>query len=240
MPHIAEFTHPGGAARNGDALLYAQREGGVLHAALCGGIGAGGALAAQWCANSLLSLLCEGDPPGEALARTQALYKEESLHTARLKNAGASVCVLSVQGAACAWANIGDARLYHFSHGQLSHVSVDDSTAYQDYASGKLEYADIRMNGRRSILTACINGGEAAAHTAEFSLAQGDALLLCSDGFWQYVFETEMQVDLCKSASPTEWLNHMLLRLVQRSHLKGDTLSAIAILCGEEGDKYEF
>ena len=39
------------------------------------------------------------------------------------------------------------------------------------------------------------------------------AFLLCTDGFWEYVLETEMMVDLAKSRRPGEWLDYMVSRL---------------------------
>ena len=40
----------------------------------------------------------------------------------------------------------------------------------------------------------------------------GDAFLICSDGFWEYVCETEMEADLLKSDSAEVWLKYMLKR----------------------------
>jgi serine/threonine protein phosphatase PrpC len=62
----------------------------------------------------------------------------------------------------------------------------------------------------------------------EAQLAPGDAMLVCSDGFWNYLFDVEMQADLLKARSADAWLRLMLLRLIQRSYLDGDNVSVIA------------
>jgi hypothetical protein len=71
-------------------------------------------------------------------------------------------------------------------------------------------------------LRACLDGEETA------QLSPGDAALVCSDGFWNYVFDFEMHNDLLKATSADGWLRLMLLRLVQRSYLDGDNVSVIA------------
>ncbi|KJU82867.1 hypothetical protein MBAV_004939 [Candidatus Magnetobacterium bavaricum] len=62
---------------------------------------------------------------------------------------------------------------------------------------------------------------------------QDDAFLLCTDGFWELVKETEMEVDYAKSASPAQWLNNMQDRILYRadneSNNENDNYSAIAI-----------
>ena len=57
----------------------------------------------------------------------------------------------------------------------------------------------------------------------------GDAFLMCTDGFWEYVTEAEMTVDLAKSYTPMEWLERMELRLIARAAAGNDNYSAMAV-----------
>jgi serine/threonine protein phosphatase PrpC len=41
-----------------------------------------------------------------------------------------------------------------------------------------------------------------------------DAFLLCSDGFWEYVLEAEMEQALAEASHPREWLTRMEARLL--------------------------
>ena len=65
--------------------------------------------------------------------------------------------------------------------------------------------------------------------TSRPSSTQGDAFLLCTDGFWENVFETEMQADLAVARSAAEWLARLQNRLLRRMSDKQDNYSAIAI-----------
>ena len=143
--------------------------------------------------------------------------------------ADASFCALRFAFKTCVWHNGGNVRLYHFSGGTLADHSEDCTSAYADYLSGRTAYADIRLHpGYAAREAGLIRHGSCA-------VKPGDALLLCSDGFWQYIYETEMELDLIQSESAQEWLDLMLLRIAQRSRLSGDAISVLALFAGERG-----
>ena len=64
---------------------------------------------------------------------------------------------------------------------------------------------------------------------AEQRLQAGDAFLLCSDGFWEYIEEHEMLADLAQTETPQDWLNALQHRLLSRASGEHDNYSAIAI-----------
>lgn len=91
---------------------------------------------------------------------------------------------------------------------------------------------DIRGNEDRSQLLKVL-GAESTLNIKKryqpIDIRTGDAFLICSDGFWEYVFETEMEMDLLKSDSAEIWLKYMLKRHILRAENKGDNYTAI---CG--------
>ena len=61
--------------------------------------------------------------------------------------------------------------------------------------------------------------------------AQCRAVLLCSDGFWEYITEAEMIELLNISSSADDWLMKMVSVVKKNGQLKNmDNYSAIAIL----------
>lgn len=64
--------------------------------------------------------------------------------------------------------------------------------------------------------------------------APGDAFLLCSDGFWEFVYNEEMLADCLKARTPEEWGRLMLLRHICRTPTGNDNLSLIAVFVEEE------
>lgn len=61
------------------------------------------------------------------------------------------------------------------------------------------------------------------------ALERGDAFLLCSDGFWEYIYEVEMEIDLIKSSTPQEWMTFMVKRLLSRVTTNNDNFTAICV-----------
>ena len=55
------------------------------------------------------------------------------------------------------------------------------------------------------------------------------AFLLCTDGFWEYVLEEEMEQDLRLARSAKQWLEKMRRRLQARAPADQDNNSAIVI-----------
>ena len=61
------------------------------------------------------------------------------------------------------------------------------------------------------------------------AMESGDAFLLCTDGFWEYVTEGEMEVLLTKSARADDWLAALAARLLARAAPGNDNYTATAV-----------
>lgn len=130
------------------------------------------------------------------------------------------------------YANAGDSRVYYFRDGKIIAQTKDHSVCQASADMGMIRQEDIRGSEDRSRLLKVLGGDEKLnlkKHYAPIKIQNGDAFLLCSDGFWEYVYETEMEADLLKSNSSEVWLKHMLKRHILRAENKGDNYTAI---CG--------
>ena len=58
-----------------------------------------------------------------------------------------------------------------------------------------------------------------------------DAFLLCTDGFWENVYETEMEQALRDAQSPEDWLSRMEEILRPRLTEGSDNYTAAAVFC---------
>jgi serine/threonine protein phosphatase PrpC len=64
-------------------------------------------------------------------------------------------------------------------------------------------------------------------------VCDGDVFLLCTDGFWEYLDETEMEQTLAGAASIDAWLAQLEARVVARGRPGQDNYSALAVACTE-------
>ena len=54
-------------------------------------------------------------------------------------------------------------------------------------------------------------------------------LYVCTDGFWEYVYEDDIEKSFAKTKSPKEWLEKMLESLHENEKENNDNYSAIAV-----------
>ncbi len=130
------------------------------------------------------------------------------------------------------YTNAGDSRVYYFRDGRIIAQTKDHSVCQASVDMGIIRPEDIRGSEDRSRLLKVLGSDEQLnikKHYPPIRIQSGDAFLVCSDGFWEYVYETEMEADLLKSDSADVWLKYMLKRHILRAENKGDNYTAI---CG--------
>ena len=141
--------------------------------------------------------------------------------------------ILAVENGLAYFAHVGDTRGYFFRGSRVIGQTTDHSVSQMAVLRGEIAPSEIRHHKNRSSLTRAL-GADEKAHSEVTPLGMiqtGDAFLLCSDGFWEYVTEDEMVVDLLKADTAATWLSFMLARIGHRVPGSHDNLSAICVLC---------
>jgi len=167
----------------------------------------------------------------------QALLKHQEKE-GTLLSYKTTVAALFTDGRNIRWGHVGDSRLYRLHRGLVVYQSKDHSVPQVMVNAGELKPGEIRFHEDRNRLLRVfgMRGDLNPEVNKEITpVLSGDAYLLCTDGFWEHVTETEMEVDFAKAFSPSEWLEYMEERLLQRARArpKGgfDNYSAIGVFC---------
>ena len=144
----------------------------------------------------------------EALLRyfrrvNRRVYREASMHSS-LEGMGTTLTAAYSVGLRLFVIHVGDSRAY-LHHGELLQQITRDHTVAQDLArSGQISQEQVRTHRLRNVLTNYIgsasDGIEAEIHSLE--LADGDRLLLCSDGLTDLVDDARIAEILTRSAGP--------------------------------------
>ena len=134
------------------------------------------------------------------------------------------------------WAHLGDSRLYYFpAKRPRQWIQTQDHSVPQALLNaGTIKEKEIRFHQNRSSLLHVlgIEGEEknTAVCQAPIKLQPGDSFLLCSDGFWEWITESQMLLHLMKAKSAREWVNAMEDHIVHKgSDRNMDNYSAIAL-----------
>ena len=99
-------------------------------------------------------------------------------------------------------AHVGDSRVYRLRDGELQQITDDHSWVSEQVRAGILSDADARRHPWRNVVTRAIAGGDDPdVEIADLLLANGDRLLICSDGLSGVVPPDRLVAILLRQAS---------------------------------------
>lgn len=130
------------------------------------------------------------------------------------------------------WAHVGDSRLYMFRGGKIFLQTADHSVPWQLASSGEITFNEIRGHEDRNRLLKVFDGKEISRveySPASVTLQSGDLFLLCSDGFWEYVHENEMENAFGLAGQPGDYLSALQKLLLPRAPADSDNYTALAV-----------
>jgi serine/threonine protein phosphatase PrpC len=241
---ISVLSKPGGRAINEDAFGFWASKG-ICFCVVCDGAGGqgGGDVASKLAVSATLAWFqatpeCSARAIAGALASANEAVMQQQGSESRLATMRATAVVLSVDANRkhALWSHLGDSRLYCFRGGRVVAQTKDHSVVQNMVDAGYLKECDLRTAQERSRLFAAlgqVENFEPRPGPGGFAIAAGDAFLLCTDGFWEYVEEQEMADALDGAASGEDWLRRMERRVTERGGERQDNYSALAVWCSE-------
>jgi len=236
----ALLSKPGGRKYNEDYCNYLEYNGHGCYI-LADGLGGhrGGAYASRITVEKVLEAFSAA--PGLSpehlssyLEKARHSFLEAQSHDSSLKSMKATVVVALSDHKQIFWGHIGDSRLYFFRGNKIHFQTRDHSVPYHLYNIGDITYEQIRFHEDRNRLTRAFDGGEISRFTfatRAIDINNNDRILLCTDGFWEYVLEQEMESALSRSADPETWLEMLEKRILARAEKRHDNYSAVATFC---------
>ena len=133
-----------------------------------------------------------------------------------------------VQEGAVSWIHCGDSRLYLVRQGELLARTLDHSFHEQRQA----EKAGLKVPAvvNRNILFTCLGSPNKPIFelAGPITLQQGDRLMLCSDGLWTSLSETDI-VDQLQSKAVSEAVPELVDRALKRGGETSDNVTVIAL-----------
>jgi len=234
---ISTCSFQGGRDYNEDSVHHAEKDG-VFVIVVADGLGGhgGGQIASRVVADEVTRLFFEN--PLMEPENIQRIFNEVntsvlSQQTPHLKMKSTGVC-LFVKDDVVMWGHAGDSRVYHFYDDHLVSQTLDHSVSQMAVLSGEITQDEIRTHEDRNKVIKAFGGSDQliADISSPLSLLPGNhAFLLCTDGFWEYVLEQEMELDLAKCKEPDLWLDTMCARINRTAPVNNDNFSAAAVFC---------
>jgi len=235
----ATLSRPGARPNNEDACGW--RDGLWVVADGLGGHG-GGEVASRLAVEALLTALPPDTPLSAEPLQHAVTAAAESLRAYQqdqptLSGMRTTLVALMSDGTHALWLHLGDSRLYALRNGRLHLQTADHSVPQALVRAGELAPEAIRFHEDRNQLLRTLGEDKPPRPTladAPLTLQPGDAFLLCTDGFWESVTESEMEIALAKSSDPAQWLARLEQHLVRQTRADQDNYTAMAIFVDAE------
>lgn len=163
----------------------------------------------------------------DAIEKCQSSYSDD-------KPMSSTAVCLMIDGNKAVWVHIGDSRLYMFRNNELLLRTRDHSIPQMLVKLGTITEDEIRSHPDRSRLLCTLGmpwtGYEPFTLSEPVVINEGDAFLLCTDGFWEYITEKEMCACLKSTKNTQEWLQAMTDVVLQNGKdQKMDNYTAVCI-----------
>lgn len=133
-------------------------------------------------------------------------------------------------------AHVGDSRLYHFRGDHLLYRTEDHSIVQSLYNKGMISREEMATHPYRNKIYNCV-GGETPPQidlSDRIELAEGDTILLCTDGLWGALSDTEIKNVLNHNVDVSEATKTLLDAAEAAADKHGDNLSAISVQWGDK------
>ncbi len=133
-----------------------------------------------------------------------------------------------VQDGVVSWVHCGDSRLYLVRKGALLARTRDHSYLEQQHKAG----ADAKQTSavNRNVLYTCLGSPTKPVFdvTGPVALQQGDRLMLCSDGLWGHLSDTDIVLQLSQKPV-SQSVPQMVEKALRKGGSAGDNVTVIAL-----------
>lgn len=238
----AVISKAGGRSINEDYFTYTQQDGRSCWA-VADGLGGheGGEIASKVVTGAVIERFQAFQVVSMEVLKECMLYaqstllKEQKAGYASMRTTGV---VMMTDHVNTVWGYAGDSRFYYIKEKKIAFRTKDHSVPQVLVNIGEISAEQIRFHEDRNKLLKVFGNQKEfkpSLGALDGPLHPGDAFLLCTDGFWEYITEEEMLSALYGSQSPEEWLQKMecILLKQQAGHEEPDNYTAVAVLIGE-------
>ncbi len=146
-----------------------------------------------------------------------------------LKGMGTTASAAAVVNDQAYIAQVGDSRVYAaWSNGALQQITEDHSYVADRVRQGVMDEEEARTHAMRNLITRALGARDRVeVDLFAVQLAEGDALLLCSDGLSNMVEDGEIEAALARESSPERAARTLVRRALERG--APDNVTAVVL-----------
>lgn len=160
----------------------------------------------------------------------------ESLDNKEFQGMGTTLTIAVLRDWRLYVSHIGDCRVYLMHGSTLDRLTVDHTLVQELVDSGSITQEEALTHPKRHVLLKSLGVNEyMSPDTYSFDISEGDLILMCTDGLYGYVEETEIRTILRRHKD----LNACAGQLVSAANRMGgkDNVTVILIHCDRDKNK---
>lgn len=197
-----------------------------------------GDVASQTAVEVITNLSKERGPQEDGALESYVVEANAAIHRKagedpQLSGMGTTCTLLFLDGSTAHFAHVGDSRAYLLHDGSLRQVTEDHTLVERMVKEGRINRDEAARHPQRSIITRALGVDQnVEVDTFDIEVANGDRILLCSDGLTSMVDEGIVGDLLQKVADPQDAAD----RLVDAANLAGgeDNITVVIVDIGKE------
>ena len=162
-----------------------------------------------------------------ALKSANTMIHQQAIENTSYSGMGTTCVAAVLRGATAYIANVGDSRAYIVHAGQVRQITLDHSWVAEQARAGILTEEQVHRHALRNVITRVV-GRYAEVQVDLFTeqLAEGDSLVLCSDGLSGLVSEDEI-LRIVEQFVPQESVQQLVE--CANAHGGSDNITAIVV-----------
>lgn len=155
----------------------------------------------------VLAQLAPEHPDGDALAQAIVEANHEIIRASfdgrGREGMGTTMTAAMLEGERLVIAQVGDSRAYLLHLGKMQQLTRDHSLMADMIEAGKITPEAARVHPQRSVITRALGSDpNTTADIYEINVQAGDRLLLCSDGLYSMVTDSQIETVLKRTSDP--------------------------------------
>ena len=155
----------------------------------------------------------------------KTVFNESHTHE-MYKDMGTCVSVAIVTENFFVTGHMGDTRIYKFGRGAFEQITIDHTLAQREFRMGRITKEEIPTHRDRHVLTNALGLHRVVACDIQEYDYHGETILVCSDGLYNNVSETELFTILKGNDNTSQKVNE----LVQLANANGGSDNIAVVL----------
>ena len=222
----------GGRPENQDHYDYQDTPHGLL-VVVCDGMGGGpsGKLASTIAVQCTIDYVIRANDneAKDTILKDAVTYAHKAIlsrqqNDSSTRGMGTTLTALLINSESAYVAHVGDSRVYQFRKGKVIFRTKDHSYVGELVQKGELTEEQARLSTRSNIITRCLGGKsvELADIGGPLPYKKGDRFMLCTDGIWGAVPESELVKLVAKTPSLSGAADATIIAIDEKGRNEGN------------------